>query len=160
MVFQNIASASICQYSLSICGRTSLHKIQVNTDPDTETKSFSTPSHKRDQFRSLNGNQVNFDPAQKSSRYRPPRPKQKSISMLTPKPSDLRPASKNQVNLDYHHPHKKQTNRPSHSKQVNFGPHTVNFGPPHNKQVTFDSNTKTKSSSIPDTKTKYSRRHY
>ena len=75
--------------------------------------------------------------------------KTKSISMLTPKPSDLRPAFKNQVNFD--HPHKNQVYR-LHKKQVNFGPHTVNFDPPHKKQVNFDSNTKTKSNSIPHTK--------
>ena len=77
--------------------------------------------------------------------------KTKSISMLTLKPSYeyLRPAFKNQVNFD--HPHKNQVYR-LHKKQVNFGPHTVNFDPPHKKQVNFDSNTKTKSNSIPHTK--------
>ena len=37
-------------------------------------------------------------------------------------------------------------------KQVNLGPHTVNFDPPHKHQVSFDHNTKTKSNSIPQTK--------
>ena len=78
----------------------------------------------------------------------------KSISMLTLKPSDWRPASKNRVNFDHHRPSKNQVNRSSHSKQVNFGPHTVNFAPPHTKQVNFDPNIKTKSNSIPDTKIK------
>ena len=66
----------------------------------------------------------------------------------------LRPASKNRVNFDHHHLHKNQVNRSSHSKQVNFGAHMINFEPPHKKQVTVDCNTKTKSNSIPPTKIK------
>ena len=65
----------------------------------------------------------------------------------------LRPASKCRVNFD-HHPHKNQVHRSSHSKQVNFGPYTVNLDPPHRKHVTFDPDTKTKSNSIPPTKIK------
>ena len=80
--------------------------------------------------------------------------------MLTLKPSGLRPASKSRVNFD-HHQNKHQGNRSSHSKPVNFGPHMVNFDPPHKKksqnlnqvkfdpsnenQVTFDSTTAIKS---------------
>ena len=77
----------------------------------------------------------------------------KPISMLTLKPGDWRPASKNRVNFD-HHPRKSRVNRSSPSKQVNFGPHTVNFPPPHKRQVTFDPNIKSKSNSIPHTKIK------
>ena len=69
--------------------------------------------------------------------------------MFILKPSDLRPASKIRVNFDHHHPHKNEVHRSSHSKQVNFGPLTVNYDPPHKKQVTFDPNAKTKSNSIP-----------
>ena len=47
---------------ISICGRISSHKIQVNFDPDTKTKSFLAPIHKTKQFRSLNWNQAKFDP--------------------------------------------------------------------------------------------------
>ena len=65
----------------------------------------------------------------------------------------LRPACKNWVNVD-HHPHKEQVSRSLHSKEVNFGRHTVNVEPPHQEQVTFDPNTKTKSNSISDTKIK------
>ena len=68
--------------------------------------------------------------------------------MLTQKPSDLRPASKNQVSFDY--PPKNQVI--DHTGQVNFGPHTVNFD--HKKQANFDPNTKTKSNSTPHKKTK------
>ena len=72
--------------------------------------------------------------------------------MFTLKPSDLRPTCKNRVNFDHHRPHKKQVNRSSHSKQVNFGPHTVNFDPPHKNHFTFHPNTVTKSNSTPHTK--------
>ena len=68
----------------------------------------------------------------------------------------LRPASKNRVNFDHHHLHKNQVNRSSHSKQVNFGAHMINFEPPHKKQVTVDCNTKTKSNSISPAKIKLS----
>ena len=61
--------------------------------------------------------------------------------MLTLKRRDLRPPSKSPVNFD-HHPHKNKVHRSSHSKQINFGPRTVNFDPPHKKRVTFDPNAK------------------
>ena len=75
--------------------------------------------------------------------------KTRSISILTLKPIDLRLACKNLANFDHHHPHKKLLNRSWHSKQANFGAHTVYFDPPHSKQVTFDTKTRTKSNSIP-----------
>ena len=55
--------------------------------------------------------------------------------MLTLKPSDLRAVSKNRVNFDRHHPHKNHANQSLHLKQVNSGPHTVNFDPSHKNQV-------------------------
>ena len=119
---------------MTMWGRTP-HKIQVNIDPDTKTKSFLSPRHKTNQFRSLNWNQVNiyFD--------------------AHTKPWDLPPASKKRVSFD-HHSRKHQVNWSSNPKKVNFGPHTFNFDPPHKKQVTFGTNTKTKSNSIPRTKIK------
>ena len=57
-----ITNTYICQDSISICGRSS-HKIQVNFDLDTRTKSYSTLVHKTNQFRSLSWNQVKFDPS-------------------------------------------------------------------------------------------------
>ena len=89
----------------------------------------------------------------KSSQYRPPRPKP-SQSMLTLKPSDLRPASKKRVNFDHHHPYENQVNRSQRLKQVYFNPYTVNFDPPHKKQVSIDPNAKTKSNSISHTEIK------
>ena len=65
--------------------------------------------------------------------------------MLSKKPSDLRPASKNQVDSDY--PHKNQV-IDHHTEQVNFGPHSQ-FRPPLKKQACLDPNTKAKSNSIP-----------
>ena len=46
---------------ISTCGRTSWQKKRVNFDPDTKTKSFSTPTLKPNKFRSLHWNQVKFD---------------------------------------------------------------------------------------------------
>ena len=72
--------------------------------------------------------------------------------MLTLKPSDFRPANKNQVNFD--HPHKTTSTDPHTKKQVMFGPHTKNkltsihklapsnFRPAHNTEVDFDPRTK------------------
>ena len=74
--------------------------------------------------------------------------------MLALKPSDLGPVSKIRVNFDHHHPPINQVNRSSHSKQLNFGPHTVNFDPSHKKHVRFDPNTKNKSNSNPHTRIK------
>ena len=74
--------------------------------------------------------------------------------MLTLKPSDFRPAYKNQVNFD--HPHKNQVNR-SHTNYNQFSARTQEpsqFGPPHKKQVKFDTHAKTKSISIPYAKDK------
>ena len=65
--------------------------------------------------------------------------KSKWHSMLTVKPSDLRPASQNRVNLE--HPHQNQANQSPHQKKLNFRPHTVHF----------NSNTKTKPISISHT---------
>ena len=103
----------------------------------------------------------------------------KSISMLTLKPSDLWPASKNQINFD--HPHKNQVNFDAHTKTKRFAariqksnqfrpppqkrsitalktsrfrPAHSQFRPPAQKQVNFDPITKNKSNSIPHTKIK------
>ena len=118
-----------------------------------------TPRHKTNQFRSLNWNQGKFDPPTEIKLSSIPQTeinslsttqtKTKSISMLTLKPSDLRPASKNQLNPHHHQPHKKQIKWPVHTKRVDFVPHAINFVPPHKKQVTFDSHTKPKSNSDP-----------
>ena len=105
MVFKNITTVFFYQNSTSIRVRTS-HKIQVKFDLDTKTKSFSTPRHKTNQFRSLSWNQVKFNPSHWNQINLDHPDKTNSISMLTLKPSDLRPASKNRVNFDHHHPHK------------------------------------------------------
>ena len=105
-------------------------KHRVNFDHhQPPSRSIITP--KISEFRPAHGQLRS--PAQKTSHVDP-----------TLKPSDLRPASKNRANLDHHHPRKNQINRPSHSKQVNFGTHTVNFDP----------NTKTMSNSIAHKKIK------
>ena len=146
-------NTSICQDSISICGRASSHKIQVNRSrylnqiifqpqdtnhidsyPSTKTKSSATP---RTEIKSMSTTQTTT----------------KSKSMPELKPSDSRPASRNRANVDDNHPHKNQVDRSSHQRsphleQVNIGPHMVNFDPPHKKQVTFDPNPKTKSNSI------------
>ena len=112
VVFKN--NTSICQDSRSIWGRTSSHKIQVNSNPDAKTKSSSTPRHKTNQFRPLNWDQVKFDlphwnqvksiPRNEIKSISSTHTKTKSSSMLAIKPSDFRPAYKNQVHFD--HPHK------------------------------------------------------
>lgn len=79
-------------------------------------------------------------------------PKPKSISMLILKPRDVRPASKNQFHFDHHHPHENEVNRSSQLKQLTLGPHTVNLGPLHKKQVTLDPNTKAKTFLFPHNK--------
>ena len=68
--------------------------------------------------------------------------------MLTLKPNELRPASKKPSKFRPPPPTQKPISRSSHLKQAHFGPHTVNFDPPHKKGVTFDPNTKIKSNSI------------
>ena len=93
-------------------------------------------------------------PTLRPSQYRPPKQRTKSISMLTQNQAICGPHLKKWVNSDHHHRHKNPANRSLHSKQVNSGPHTVNFDPPHKKQVTFDPNTKTKLNSIPPKKIK------
>ena len=140
VVFSNITNTSICQDSISICGRTSSHKIQVNFDLGTKTKSFSTPKHKTNQFRSLNWNQVKFDPLHWN---------QVNIDY----------SDKNQVNFDAHTKTKRfaaciqkasQFRPPSQHKtksvlkQVDFGPRTFRSTP----------RTKSKSLSIATLKTK------
>ena len=88
---------SFCSWSYSvdvmlfvfvfICSRS--HKIQVNFDPETKTKSFLTPINETKKFRSLNWNQVKFDrPHWNQVNIHHP-DKTKSISMLTLKPSDF-----------------------------------------------------------------------
>ena len=87
---------------MPICGWTS-HKLQVNSDPYTKTKSFSTPDTK----------QINFDPQTEIKSSSTPHTETKStsttqtetklISMLTLKTSDLRTAPKNPVNFDHTH---------------------------------------------------------
>ena len=135
----------------TICGRTS-HKTQVNFDPDTKTKSFFTPRHQPNQFRSLDCNQVKFDPPHwKQVNNDHPDKNQVNCDAYT-KAKRFAARIQNRVNFDHHHPQKKQVNRSSHLKQVNFGPYTVNFDPPHRKQVTFNPSTKTKPNSIPHTK--------
>ena len=102
-------------------------KNQVNSDPYTEIKSISTTHTTTKSISSLHWNQVKFIPHNEIKSISTIHIKTKSISMLIIKPSDLRPAHKNHVNVDH----------------------------PHKSQVNFDPNTDVKSISMPpDTKTK------
>ena len=107
------------------------HKKQVNFNPHTETKLLSIERVKPRLSRPPHQNQVNSDPYTEIKASSIPRTEMKSISMLTIKPSNLWPASKHRVNFDYTRPHKNQVSRSWHLNQVNIGPHTVNFDPPH-----------------------------
>ena len=104
---------------MSICGRTS-NKKQVHFDPDTKTKSFSTPRHKPNQFRSLNWTQVKFYPSHLNQvDIDQNQTKTKSISMLTLKPSDSRPASKNEsISTTTTHPKNKSIDHHTWNKLV------------------------------------------
>ena len=79
------------------------HKNRVNFDPDTKTKSFSTPTQNKvdsDLYTEIKSRSIPYVEVKSiSTTHR----KTKSSSMLTLKPSDLRPAYKNQGNFD--HPH-------------------------------------------------------
>ena len=155
------------------------HKNQVNFDPDTKTKYFSTP---------IKENQVNTDPDSEIKSISishteiksisTTRTKTKSSSMLAPKSSDFRPAYKSQVTFDY--PQNFFNRSIPTPKQAIFGPTTKikwtsittlktkpisihklkprYFRPAHKigvdfgpctKQVKFDPDAKTKSISIP-----------
>ena len=70
---------------------------------------FRPPDTKKNQFRSLNWNQVNPDIEVKS--ISTTQTKTESTSMFTLKPSYLGPEYKNRVNFDHYHPHKEQVNR-------------------------------------------------
>ena len=113
MAFQNISNIYICQDSVFVCGRTSSHKIQVNSDPDPKNKSLSTPRHKTNQFGSLNWNQVKFDPSHwnqvnidhpaKNQVNHDPHTKTKNLSTPTLKPSQVRSLHWSQVKFDPHY---------------------------------------------------------
>ena len=96
---------------------------QVNFDPNTKTKSFSTPRHKINQFRY----RTYFDPHTKT----------KLISIQRLKPNHFRPPYHNQVNSDPY----------TERNQVKFNPpqqNQLNFVHPHKNEVKFDAHTKTK----------------
>ena len=111
----------------------SLHKNQVNLDPDTKNNSFSTATQKPKSIPPLHWNRVNIDhphnnpinfiptlnevtsssiPNTETKSILTTHIKTKAISMLLQKSSDLRRAYKNQVNFDY-----------LHKNQVNWSPH-------------------------------------
>ena len=123
------------------------HKNQVNFDPATKTKSFSTPTQKISQFPSLLWNQVSFDPpyynqvhfdhAHKKQVNFDAHTKTESFSTRTQKWSQFRPPTQ-----------KPSQFRALHWNQVNFDllhQNQVNFDHPHKKQVNFDAPTKAKS---------------
>ena len=140
---------------------------QVNFDPNTKTKSFSTPTH---QFRYPYKNQGNFDqnikirsfltPKLKPSQFLPftesksnstphtevssiwtTHTKTKSICMLILKilkTSDFQPAYKSPVN--FYHPHNNQINSMPTLKSNQVRSPTLiwsQFRPPSQKQVDF-----------------------
>ena len=104
-------------------------KSKSNSIQIPKPSSFSTPRHKPNQFRSLHSIQVKFDPLHSNQVNIGHPDKNHTISMLTLKPSDLRPASKNESISTITHT-KNQISISLHLKQVNFGSHTVNFDPP------------------------------
>ena len=94
-------------------------------------------------------------PRLKSRQFRPPTKKTKSISMLTLKPSDLRPASKNQVNFDP--AHKNKSFPIPTLKRSQIGPPTQKsswFRRRHWNQVNSILTLKPSQFRCPDTKTK------
>ena len=121
------------------------HKNQVDFDPETKTKSFSTPTQKLSQFQSLHRNQVKFN-----------RPHWNKINFDQHK------------NLAQFDPYTKIKLISTHDgDQVNFDPYSKFKSilmPRHKNQVNFDTTTKIKlirsptlkSSQFrhPDTKTK------
>ena len=102
----NITNTSICQDAISICGRASSHKTQANFDPDTKTKSFLTPRRKPNQFRSLDCNQVKFDPPHwKQVNNDHPDKNQVNCDAYT-KAKRFAARIQNRVSFDNHHPQK------------------------------------------------------
>ena len=105
----------------------SRYKNYVIFDPQTQNKSIPIPKPTSGQVRSL---------TLKSSQSRPPRPKQVNFDAQTntkrfaagiQKTSQFRPP-----------PPTKKPSRSSQSKQVHFGPYTVNFDPLHkNKSLSI-----------------------
>ena len=78
------------------------------------------------------------------------RTKTKSLLMLTLKPRDCGPDPKTKsISTTYTKPSQSITTL---KKKSIFGPHTINFDPPHREQVNFGPNTKTTSNSIPHMK--------
>ena len=130
-VFQNIINTSSCEDSISIFSRT-LHKTQVNFDPDVKVKSCSTPIHKTDQYRSRSWNYVELYPRHWNQVNIDHRDKTQVIFEGHAKnQSNLRPVPLNRVNFDHYHTRTNEVNRSLRTKQVNFAPHKVNFDPPH-----------------------------
>ena len=98
---------------------------QINFDPNTKIKSFSTPTQKTSQFRSPHKKQVNFDPYTKT----------KLISIQRLKPGHFRTPHQNQLNSD----------PCTESSQVRSPQwNQVDFDLPHKNEVKFDAHTKTR----------------
>ena len=132
-------------------------KIQVNSDSDTQSKSFSNPYTK----------QMNCDPLNEIKVRTIPHIWIKSISttqtkkqVLTLNPSQSRPVCKKRVNVDHDHQHKNKVDRTLHWKQDHFCLHTVNFDPPHkNKPLSFQTLKPSQIRSLTQKSTLF-RRHY
>ena len=112
---------------MPICGWTS-HKLQVNSDPHTKTKSFSTPDTKKISVDPQTEIRSSSTPHTETKSTSTTQTKTKLISMLTLKPSDLRPVSKILVIFDHHHPHKNQINQPyTKNKLISAGTRSISI---------------------------------